>query len=328
MKKLPISKFDLAMIIAFVVIGALGGGAWYYLNGQLTDAVGQVGQEKSQYDRYASIKAGGQDILVKGSNQKILENNIDILKGQLVPLIQTKLIPKDDKLASIEKKDPVAWKHDLDSEVHRLTTEASGHGVKLPPNFYFAFSNYTNSNPADEQTAVLSKQLFAIEQITNILVDAPVHSINDIRRTYEEDAGRGGGGGGAPPPGPGGPGAGSPLPGTSYMADGGAYRGYPYEIDFETNTAGFHKVMNDFLKSPYIFVVRTIAVQSSQTTSPMPADLDRMAGGPNDINVTGQDPGVVANTVSTKGPQYLFGNQTLHVKMRVDLIEWLAPPPN
>ncbi len=32
------SRFDLAVIIAFVVIALLGGGAWYYLSGQLDAA--------------------------------------------------------------------------------------------------------------------------------------------------------------------------------------------------------------------------------------------------------------------------------------------------
>jgi hypothetical protein len=32
----------------------------------------------------------------------------------------------------------------------------------------------------------------------------------------------------------------------------------------------------------------------------------------------------VAATTSTKGPQYLFGNSTLQVKARIDMIEWIA----
>ena len=47
MKKLPISKFDLVMIIVFVVIGLLGGGAWYYLSQQLTQAQQDVTEAKS-----------------------------------------------------------------------------------------------------------------------------------------------------------------------------------------------------------------------------------------------------------------------------------------
>jgi hypothetical protein len=322
MKKLPISKFDLAMIIAFVVIGLLGGGAWYYLDGQLTQAQQDASAAKADFDKYSSYHASAQEILVSHPNQKILQGNIDILKGELVPLIQNKLLTKENKLSSIQHKDPVAWKHDLDDEVKRLTNAANVHSVKLPPGFYFAFSNYLNQNPSDDQTVVLSKQLLAIEQLATILTNAPVRSIIDIRRTFEENTRSGGAGGGGGPAG-----SGAALGGVSYVAEGGAYRGYPYEIEFETNTEGFRKIMNDFIQSPYIWVVRTVQVQNEQSTSPLPGDLDRMAGS-TDNSVTDKPPGEAAATVSTKGPQYLFGNSTLHVKMRVDLIEWMTPAPS
>ena len=35
-------------------------------------------------------------------------------------------------------------------------------------------------------------------------------------------------------------------------------------------------------------------------------------------------PGEVAATTSTKGPQFLFGDATLKVKARIDMIEWDA----
>lgn len=316
MKKLPISIFDLSMIIAFVVIGLLGGGAWYYLNQQLVAAQGEATNEKSKFDQYSAYGTTDK-ILVSLPNEKILHNNIDLLKGQLVPLIGSKLVTKDNKLAAIEKKDPVAWKHDLDDEVRRLTALAGQHDVKLPPNFYFAFSTYINTNPPDDQTLVLSKQLLAIEQITTIMVNAPVRSITDIRRTLEESPRFGT--------------TSTPIPGSivgsSYSAEGGAYRGYPFEFDFETTTTGFRKVMNDLLLSPYIFVVRTLSVQNAQANSPQPSDLTAMAGS-TDPSVTDKPPGEAAATVSTKGPQFLFGDQTLHVKIRVDMIDWTAPAPN
>ena len=49
MKKLPISKFDLGIIIAFVVIGLLGGGAWYYLSANLAAAQQKVSEEKAKF---------------------------------------------------------------------------------------------------------------------------------------------------------------------------------------------------------------------------------------------------------------------------------------
>ena len=183
MKKLNLSGFDIGIIIAFAVVALLGGGAWWYLSGALQDAQAEVTNAKADFDKY-SIKY---HIVVSASNGKALQDNIDLLKAQLDPLILTKLLPKENKLGSIAKEDPVAWKHDLDDEVQRLDSAAKLHGVTLPPNFYFGFSRYIGQSPSDEQTAVLSKQLVGIEQIATILINAPVKNIQAMRRTYEEE---------------------------------------------------------------------------------------------------------------------------------------------
>ena len=328
MKKLPISMFDLGIIIAFVVIGLLGAGGWYYFSGQLATAQGDVNAAHEQFDKYSSVQSATDKILVSHGNQKTLQGNIDLIKGQLTPLIQGKLMPKENKLYSIEKVDPVTWKHNLDDKVRELTAAAGTHGVKLPPNFYFTFANYLNANPNEDQTEVLSKQMLAIDQLSNILINAPVQSIIDLQRTFEEESknGGGGGGGGGSSSSGGPTTAGTKLGGYSYLSEGGAYRVYPFAFEVETTTTGFRKLMDELIQSPYIFVVRAVTVQSTHPSSPHPADLDKMAGS-NDVNMTMADPGHVAATVSTKGPQYLFGNSTLHVKVRVDLIEWLAPAP-
>jgi hypothetical protein len=326
MKK--ISKFDLAMIIAFVVIGLIGFGAWWYLSGNLVDAQTDVAIAKKDYDSLAV----NQNIVVSATSQENLQANIDLIKAQLDPLIQNKLEPTDNKLNSIDNKDPVAWKHDLDDEVARLTAAAKLRGVKIPQNFYFSFSRYLNQSPSDQQTAVLSKQLLAVDQLANILINAPVKSIVAIRRTYEEDGG-GGGGPAALSTGTGtGRGTNDQLGGSSIQAGGGIYTAYPFEIDFDTNPEVLRKVIDDLVKCPYIFVLRTMAIQNSQSKSPLTADLDRIAAPP--PSVTDSQPGEVAATTTAQPPQFLFGDGTLHVRALVDLIEWngvatdTAPPAN
>ncbi|MGA9702253.1 hypothetical protein, partial [Pseudomonas sp.] len=138
MKKLNLSGFDLGVIIAAVVIALLGGGAWWYLSGALQDAQTDVTNAKADFDKYST----NHNIVVGASNGKALQANIDLLKAQLDPLIRAELQPKENKLRSIEKEDPVAWKHDLDDEVQRLKSAAQTRRVNLPPNFYFGFSRY------------------------------------------------------------------------------------------------------------------------------------------------------------------------------------------
>jgi len=330
MKK--ISTFDIGMIVAFVVIGGAGFGAYWYLSSQLTQAVQDVTDAKSEFDR----DSVNQNIVVSPASQKNLQDNIDLIKAQLDPLVQNKLQPKENTLSSITQKDPLAWKRDLDDEVTRLTAAAKLHGVKIPQNFYFAFSRYLNQNPTNEQTIVLSKQLLGVDKISNILINAPVKSIQAIRRTYEEDGrftgggGDGGGGGFGQPPGGGV--EGDRLPGSSVEAGRGIYTAYPFEVDFDTSPETLRKVVDDLVQSPYIFVLRTISVQNSFGKSPLISDLDRLAGAP-PPSMVDTSPGEVAATNSNQPPQYLFGNATLHVRILVDLVDWngvptdTAPPP-
>jgi hypothetical protein len=303
MKKL--SKFDITMIVVFVAIGLLGGGAWYYLSTLLSSAQEGVTAAKADFDKYSSKEV----YLPTTANQKILETNIDLMKGQLEPLIHSKLQPDNSKLISIANKDTLAWKHDLDAEVLRLNTAAKLHGVKVPNNFYYGFSHYLSVNPMEEKTAVLSKQLLAIEQIADILINAPVKGIQAVRRTYEEDA---------PSTTSGGNGSRTDesfLSGNAIEAPGGAYISYPFEIEFEATTDSLRKIINDLTQSPYVFVVRVIAVHNSRPDSPQVGDLDKMAETPSSP-VGDSSPGEVAATQSSKGPQYLFGGETLRVAMR------------
>jgi hypothetical protein len=318
LKKL--SAFDLGMIIAFVVVALLGAGAWWYLSGQLQTATDQVKSDYEAFNRYSVSKGTGPDsIVVSPSNGKILQNNIDLLTAQINPLIQANLLAKDNTMSSIANEDPVAWKQRLDDDVHRLTAAAKIHGVTLPPNFYFGFSRYLSQSPRDEQTAVLTKQLLGIDRIADILINTPVKNVTSIRRTYEEDA--------RPTTGNQGPSFSEAstesdrVNGTSITAPGGIYTDYPFEVDFETTSEGLRPILDGLIHSPYVFIVRTLTIANTLSSSPQLADLDRLAGSPTP-SVVSSSPGEVASTTSTKGPQYLFGNSTVKVKARIDLIEW------
>jgi hypothetical protein len=328
-----LSRFDIGMIIAFAVVTLLGFGAWYYLSGQLQNAQQDVTAAKADFDKLSVAKSGQDSIIVSGPNGQILQSNIDLINGQIDPLIESKLQPKDDKLKEIVNKDPVAWKHDLDDEVKRLTDAAKVSGVTLPDKFYFSFDRYLSQSPNDEQTAVLSKQLLAVDLITSTLINAHVKNITSIRRTYEEDY---------RPPANGGPGnnqgnpnsssnqvSASQLAGFSMSAEGNVYTAYPFEFDFETAPENLRKIMDDFIQSPYIIVVRTLSIENTIPGSAKVSDLAKIAAAaaPPPVSMSDSSPGDVAAATPTLGPQHLFGYATLKVKARIDLIQWNAVAP-
>ena len=78
------------------------------------------------------------------------------------------------------------------------------------------------------------------------------------------------------------------------------------------------------MQSHYVFVIRSVLVQNSRLDSPKVADLDTMAGTNNNngASVVNSSPGAAAAAQPTIGVQYLFGDETLHIRMRIDLIDW------
>ncbi len=311
--KLELSSFDIGMIIAFVVVGLLGGTAWYFLSSQLQTAQAACASVAGDYNTNATAKG----IIVSSANAKSLNANSTLLQTQVDPIITTYLLPKENDLTNAHTMDPVAWKHELDDDVKTLTTDAKAHGVSVKDHFYFGFSRYLTESPSDAATAVLTKQRKGIKAITEILINAPVKSISDIRRSYEED-----------PHG----GSGSAAPGTSTTEQLGggavvipdAYTAYPFEVDFDSSPEALRPILDGLLKSPYLFVVRRVEVHNEQLESPHVDDLAKMAGGNGAAPslISGNPGDAAAASTPAVGPQYLFGYGALHVKIRVDMIEW------
>jgi hypothetical protein len=316
MKKLnlQLSKFDIVMIAVFVVIGLIGAGAWFYLSGMLQAAQAADAQVKSDYDASVTTAKG---INLTADNVKKLNDNNTLLKDQIDPVISAYLLAKDNDLGNVRGEDPVAWKHDLDEDIKSLTTDAKSEGVKLADHFYFGFSRYQTESPSDAATAVLTKQRKGIKAISEILIKSPVKAITNVQRSYEEDphsnvvpvAGNAGG-------------SGDELSGYAVVVPD-TYTAYPFEVDFDASPEALRPILNGLIKSPYLFLVRRIEVHNEKTDSPRLDDLPKMAGGSGAApSVVGSSPGDVAANTPTVGPQDLFGYGMLHVKMRIDMIEW------
>jgi hypothetical protein len=306
--KFKLSKFDIGMIIAFAVVGILGGAAWWFLSGQLQAAQTACGQVKGDYDTNATAKG----IIVSVDNSKKLQANSDLLQAQVDPVMSTYLLAKGNDLSDVRAMDPVGWKKELDDDIKTLTADAKGRSITLPEHFYFGFSRYQTESPGDAATAGLTKQRHGIKAIAEILINAPVKSIIKVQRSYEED--------------PHGSAVnehteGDQISGNAVVVPN-TYTAYPFEIEFEASPEAIRPVLDGLLKSPYLFVLRSIEVHNGQLESPRIDDLPKLAAGTGSPSVIQSDPGAAAQSTPAVGPQKLFGYAPLHVKMRVDLIEW------
>jgi len=316
MKKL--SRFDIGMIIAFVVVALLGGAGWWWLSGQLQAAQAEASAAAGEFDTYSKKEV----YLPTKTNLNTLQSNISIMTSQLDPLVKSTLQAPKNGLGSIQQLDTVAWKHSLDDEVSQLNAAAKTHGISVPDGFYYGFSRYLNTNPNQDATTVLERQQLAIGAISEILINAPVRSIVSVERTYEEDPESTS----SSSMRPGQQQGSSQLAGHSVEAPGGVYTAYPFEFEFDADTESLRAVVNSLMKADYVFVIRSVMVQNEKLDSPKTTDLQQMAGmnSGDQPSIVNSSPGAVAASTptATVGLQYLFGDEALHIRMRIDLIDW------
>ena len=120
--KVQLSKFDVGMIIAFAVVGLLGGTtAWWFLSGQLQTAQAACAQVAGDYNTYATAKGSGIIASARPMPRPASsQQRRCTARAQLDPVMSTYLLAKGNDLSTVRAMDPVAWKHELDDNVKTL----------------------------------------------------------------------------------------------------------------------------------------------------------------------------------------------------------------
>ena len=315
MKKL--STFDIVMIVLFVLISGAGFTVLYYYQSQLWQLQTDIQAKQQVIDQ--SVTMG---LTPSVDSIKKVDDDIKLIHSEIDPLIETKLKPSSKNVSAMTTESATVWRQHLDDVVTTLKNNARTSRVEFPdtPKFYFGFSRFISSSPRESQTATLNKQLYAIQTLAQKAIDLKLKAIVGFKRTFDEDQVNAGG---------------MPsssdkdcLLGYSQSSKSGTYHAYPIEFVFECSPTQFREFVNQIATSTDIFVIRSIQVTSSKTDSYKQSELSALAGPP---PAPPQDtsPGAVAAAPSmTKGPSYIFGNEYLQVRMRVDLIEWLGLPAN
>lgn len=299
-----LSKFDIGMIVAFVVVTGAGVGGYFYTNGLVDAAKTDLGAATGELQKLVK-----QRYLPSDANIKTLDNNIKELRSALQPIEEKVLKSPQSKLGQIAAKNPVTWKNsDLDQTVQRLQALAKSKRVTIPDDGYFGFSRYKSGNPSEAATLVLGKQLYAIEllatQLFNSNAGGSIIALKAVRRTFDEEGNAGGGG----------TEGGDAVRGSIITVPSKLYRVYPFEVEFIGNTVGLRNFVNSLNQAPVLFIIRSVQVTNSKLEAPKIADLGK--GAPTD-----------ARAGSAKlGRDFVFGSEQLQVKMRVDMIEWLGTP--
>lgn len=293
-----LSKFEIGMIAAFVVVTGAGIGGYIYTSGLVETAKSDLTTANSELQQLVK-----QRYMPSASNIKTLEGNVNDLLSTLQPVEKQILLSPENKLSQIQALNPVTWKNsELDQTVQRLTALARSRRVSLPADYYFGFSRYQKTNPSEQATLILGKQLYGVEQLASKLFElnesGTISALRSIRRTFDEDAG--GSGSGAD--------GGETLKGASQLGAAKLYRVYPFEVEFVGTTTGLRSFLNSLAKMPVLFIVRSVQVINSKIESPKLSDLGKTGGSEKDKG----------------GRDFIFGGEQLTIRIRVDMIEWLG----
>lgn len=314
------SKFDISIIVAFVILAALGVGGWWYTSGWITEAEKRIDTEHLKL-----MALNREDFTPSAANIERLKENQERLGQAIDPIIEQRLAPADSRLDQIMAMNPVSWKTDkLQQAVNRMRDLLGNKAIGTPDNFWFSFAQYQNSNPSEANTQLLGKQLYAIEQLVTILANAgeppAVQSIDRIKRTFDEyGAFQQGGRRDART-------TSEDQLGMNVQEVDGLYRVYPFAVTFTGNTRGLRKFLDGLVASGTVFVVRAVQVQNSRGNSPTLSEVQGLVDqGTNKTFAYNFDeqPGSLPPAV---GLQPVFGSESLTITVRVDMIEWLATP--
>lgn len=304
-----LSKFQITMIAAFVVVLLLGIGGWWYtgtLQAEASDRLASAQTQKMGYER--------QRYTPNSRTVQILTDNIDQMKETLAPIETEVLRPEEHLLSKVEAMNPTAWKtNQLALAVDRMIALASKSNISLPAvsegRYFFGYSRYaTTATPPADATKMLSKQLLGIELAFQALAKAGgVRELLGIRRTFDEDgqtdvgtARRSGT-----------TSSGDQLRLNMVKAEGGLYEVFPLEFEFKGDPAGLRGFLNQLAQSPLIYAVRSVTVTTSMGQSPRMSQLQDQF-----------------STQESGGQKLLpFGQENITTKVRFDLVDWLGEIP-
>jgi len=288
----------LIMIIAGTVfLVALGGIIWLWQRAaaEKADIVSQLEDQQAQLNSLLATKPAPSPENIKAlkdEREQVNELFAKLQEGTLRPTIAATSLENGDQFRQL-----------LNETVTRLESQAGRNRVKIPDNFRFGFSRYESESPCKPGVSPeeckktlepLGKQLFAIEKLSDLLMESHIDEITHIRRTEVD------------------PGAqGTDALDVQFTKDPkGLYQLYPFEFEFICDTKALRVFLNNLANAQSIFTVRAVKIDSATTTG-------------------GGAPGTVsAESAPSTVPVQTVEHRRLTVTVRIDLVEFIpATPP-
>lgn len=334
---------SLAGIVGFMIVGALGLGAWLYLAWSgYTESM----ERWSNMDREIATLKGGKlaptDANVQSKEHVVTAyvEKVNLLRAALLSdKVQQPLTP-------ITQTDFQARLKERANVVKRLS--ASVAMTRLADDFALGFDEYTNTVPRTAEVAAqLNVQLNVMEKLVTTLIQAGVTSIDMLERTKlaEESV--------APPP------KAPPVPAkaksktkskgpktfiTEQAAAEPVLDRHPIKILLTTDQGPFQEIMNTLQhpgKMPHFLVVRQVRVENTRLDGPTKEEMAHRKNQTPAAAAPGEEapapeikPGAApadARPIAAPKPApadatIIMGNEQLKVYLEVDYIRFRPAP--
>jgi len=305
MKDIP--KHILVTVIIMVVVGLLGGGAWFWTSRQLTQKLGEKTELEGQI--MAVEKKG---LFPSAQNKKILQDQkiklVD-LEGVLTPDVQSKVNQFsavrtiDPASGAMKGLDPDSWKKVFGTKRLELRQLARDKNMAIPEEYNFAFKSYVLAAPRAENTLDLGIQLLAIEEIVKLLAGSGVETVVAIKRSLLEETPTVGVGSAT--------GNDEALKAKILPGSENTYRILPFEVVIKSDPESVIRFLNGVGSSKFMFVTRFVYLENEKSTVPKRSEV---TGGGGAISAT---PEQKKNFIS------VAGREKVNARIRLDLIDFL-----
>ncbi len=314
-------KRNLLFVVGLAVaVALLGSGVFYLLNAQ-SDAAAvntELESKNQEFDTLVNRKPAPTEDNIKLARdaQVKLDRFKDSVRGQFLPL------PLPEAL------DDAAFKNLLEGTLDKLDKAADRSGVKLPKpeggKYAFTFDEQRRQLQMAQRSLVpLTIQLLDIADLSQILFDAKIHSLESIRRTPVNTN--------------------DITPASNYLAKKpttntvtGAVL-YPYEAIFQCFSSELASALAGFVNAKQAFVVKSINVERGTTeAAPLAAvpngtmGMDRALAArygmsPSLASRYGLAPAAAAPSATTTKPgEPVLDDKPLRITLGIEVVK-LAP---
>jgi len=316
MKELP--KHLLVSIIALVVIGLLGGGAWFW-SAQLLSS--KINEKAAIQGQLMALEKKG--IFPSAQNKKTLDEQakeLATLSEGMEPSIQQRMaLFKDvrtvDDAGLMKGLGPDEWKKLFEEKRNALRKMAEDKKVKIPDDFNFGFSSYVLAAPRLEHTLDLGVQLMAVQEFSKALIQSGAQELLLVRRAMVENkeaesrstTSRTSSSGNE-----------EAVEARVVTEPNGVYRVIPFEIVFKASPQSLVTLLNTLGSSPFLFVTKNLVLENEKTTVPKRSEVMDAASAEATTSGAEAKP-------TTKVLIPVVGQELVTVRLRIDLIDFLPP---